>query len=521
MALGGGTWLTQNKKLPGTYINFVSKVRANVNMADRGYAAMPLELDWGIEGEVFTVENTDFQKNSMQIFGYDYSHEKLQPLRDLFKNLKTGYFYRINNGAVKASNDLATAKYGGIRGNDLTISIQKNIDDEEKYDVITYLNEYTNSHNSLVGTAQIAIAHTAQKSNVLTILDKQTISAWENLKDNDYVKFKRSGTLSEKVTANKPLEGGTNGSEISGLQYQEFLEKIEPYYFNILGCVSTEKTIQDLMIQFTKRLRDEVGAKFQCVVYNFLEKIEPYYFNILGCVSTEKTIQDLMIQFTKRLRDEVGAKFQCVVYNYENADYEGVISIKNSVTDEGKSPASLVYWVTGAEASCAVNASCTNKTYDGEYTINTNYKQTELEKAITNGMLMFHRVADNVDGDIVGDVNILRDINTFTSFSKEKNEDFSSNQVIRVLDQHAIDIARLFNKTYLGKEPNDDDGRMALWGDIVAYEKEMQRIRAITNFTSEDVPIPTMGQSKEIVLSEYTIQPVMCMEKLYMNIIVA
>lgn len=474
MALGGGTWLTQNKKLPGTYINFVSKVRANVNMADRGYAAMPLELDWGLEGEVFTVENADFQKNSMQIFGYDYSHEKLQPLRDLFKNLKTGYFYRINNGAVKASNDLATAKYGGIRGNDLTISIQKNIDDEEKYDVITYLNEYTNSHNSLVGTAQIAIAHTAQKSNVLTILDKQTISAWENLKDNDYVKFKRSGTLSEKVTANKPLEGGTNGSEISGLQYQEFLEKIEPYYFNILGCVSTEKTIQDLMIQFTKRLRDEVGAKFQCVVYN-----------------------------------------------YENADYEGVISIKNSVTDEGKSPASLVYWLTGAEASCAVNASCTNKTYDGEYTINTNYKQTELEKAITNGMLMFHRVADNVDGDIVGDVNILRDINTFTSFSKEKNEDFSSNQVIRVLDQHAIDIARLFNKTYLGKEPNDDDGRMALWGDIVAYEKEMQRIRAITNFTSEDVPIPTMGQSKEIVLSEYAIQPVMCMEKLYMNIIVA
>ena len=136
-------------------------------------------------------------------------------------------------------------------------------------------------------------------------------------------------------------------------------------------------------------------------------------------------------------------------------------------------------------------------------------------------MLIFHRVADNVDGDIVGDINILRDINTFTSFSKEKNEDFSSNQVIRVLDQHAIDIARLFNKTYLGKEPNDDEGRMALWGDIVAYEKEMQRIRAITNFKAEDVPIPTMGQSKETVLSEYAIQPVMCMEKLYMNIIVA
>lgn len=454
MALGGGTWLTQNKKLPGTYINFTSKVRASVNLADRGYGAMPLELDWGPEGEVFTVENEDFQKNSMKYFGYDYSDDKMKGLRDLFKNLKTGYFYRINNGAAKATCTLATAKYGGARGNDFVIALQTNIDNENQYDFTTYLKD--------------------PATGALTALDKQTVSSWDDIQDNDYVVFAREGDLSTAITAGTPLEGGSNGEDVSGLQYQEFLEKIEPYYFNILGCVSTDSEIQDLMVQFTKRLRDEVGAKFQCVLYN-----------------------------------------------YENADYEGVISIQNAVTDEGENLASLVYWVTGAEASCAVNASCTNKTYDGDFTVNTNYKQTELEKAITNGMLIFHRVADSVDGDIVGNVNILRDINTFTSFTKEKNEDFSSNQVIRVLDQHAIDIARLFNKTYLGKEPNDEEGRTALWGDIVAYEQEMQRIRAITNFSSDDVPIPTMGQSKETVLSEYAIQPVMCMEKLYMNIIIA
>lgn len=454
MALGGGTWLTQNKKLPGTYINFTSKVRASVNLADRGYAAMPLELDWGPEGEVFTVENEDFQKNSMKYFGYDYSHEKIKGLRDLFKNLKTGYFYRINNGAEKASCTLATAKYSGTRGNDLVIALQANIDNDDQYDITTYLKD--------------------PNTGTMTTLDKQTISSWDDVQDNDYVVFTREGDLSTATTAGTPLTEGSNGEDVTGLQYQEFLEKIEPYYFNILGCVSTESEIQDLMVQFTKRLRDEVGAKFQCVLYN-----------------------------------------------YENADYEGVISIQNAVTDEGENPASLVYWVTGAEASCAVNASCTNKTYDGDFTVNTNYKQTELENAITNGMLIFHRVADSVDSDIVGNVNILRDINTFTSFTKEKNEDFSSNQVIRVLDQHAIDIARLFNKTYLGKEPNDEEGRTALWGDIVAYEQEMQRIRAITNFSSDDVPVPTMGQSKETVLSEYAIQPVMCMEKLYMNIIIS
>lgn len=454
MALGGGTWLTQNKKLPGTYINFTSKVRASVNLADRGYAAMPLELDWGPEGEVFTVENEDFQKNSMKYFGYDYSHDKIKGLRDLFKNLKTGYFYRINNGAAKASCTLATAKYSGTRGNDLVIALQANIDNDDQYDITTYLKD--------------------PDTGTMTVLDKQTISSWDDVQDNDYVVFTREEDLSTATTAGTPLTEGSNGEDVTGLQYQEFLEKIEPYYFNILGCVSTEEEIQDLMVQFTKRLRDEVGAKFQCVLYG-----------------------------------------------YENADYEGVISIQNAVTDSGENPASLVYWVTGAEASCAVNASCTNKTYDGDFTVNTNYKQTELENAITNGMLIFHRVADSVDGDIVGNINILRDINTFTSFTKEKNEDFSSNQVIRVLDQHAIDIARLFNRTYLGKEPNDEEGRTALWGDIVAYEQEMQRIRAITNFSSDDVPIPTMGQSKETVLSEYAIQPVMCMEKLYMNIIIA
>jgi len=450
MALGGGTWLTQNKKLPGTYINFVSKVRATVNMADRGYVAMPVELDWGPEDEIFAVTNEDFQKESMKYFGYDYSADEIQGIRELFLNAKTVYFYRLSNGAAKASNDLATAKHGGTRGNALSVAVEAVVDNDGYYSVTTYLND----------------------GDTVTALDKQTGKTWVDIEDNDYVTFTATGDFT--AAAATPLTGGTAGSAVTAAQYQAFLDKIEKYYFNILACVSTEKTIQQLMATFTKRMRDEVGSKFQTVLYN-----------------------------------------------YENADYEGVISVKNKVTDDGAVESSLVYWVAGAEASCAVNASCTNKTYDGDYTVFTDYKQSELEKAITDGMLIFHRVTDAVDGDVVGDVNILRDINTFTSFTKEKNEDFSSNQVMRVLDQHAIDIARLFNKTYLGKEPNDDEGRQALWGDIVAYEKEMQRIRAITNFNADDVPIPTMGNSKEVVLSDYAIQPVMCMEKLYMTIYIA
>ena len=51
MALGGGTFLVQNTKLPGAYINFVSKAAATATLSERGIATMPLELDWGRKGK--------------------------------------------------------------------------------------------------------------------------------------------------------------------------------------------------------------------------------------------------------------------------------------------------------------------------------------------------------------------------------------------------------------------------------------------------------------------------------------
>ena len=105
----------------------------------------------------------------------------------------------------------------------------------------------------------------------------------------------------------------------------------------------------------------------------------------------------------------------------------------------------------------------TNKTYDGDFTIFVDYKQSQLETAIKDGEFTFHKVGDNV--------NVLEDINSFTSITKDKNEDFQSNQVMRVLDQVANDIAVLFNNQYLGKVQNNDDGRISFWSDLVISNK--------------------------------------------------
>lgn len=434
MALGGGTFVAMNKVLPGAYINFVSLASASATLSDRGIATMPLELDWGIEGEVFEVTNADFQKNSLTIFGYAYDHEKLKGLRDLFKNIRTLYAYRLNGGGTKASNAYAEAKCGGVRGNDLKTVIQKNADDESKFDVKTYL-----------GT---------------NLVDTQTVASVTELVANDFVTFKEDMLL--EATAGVALSGGTNGT-VGGTAHQTYLDKIEGYSFNALGVVTTEDEIKTLYANFEKRLREEVGVKFQTVVYQ------------------------------------------------KAADYEGSINVKNKTTDEGWSEACLVYWVTGITAGCAVNKSNTNKIYDGEFSVDVDYTQAELANAIKSGEFVLHRVGS--------DIRVLEDVNSLVTTSDTKGDVFKDNQTIRVIDQIANDDAVLFATKYLGVVPNDNAGRISLWADIVKHREQLQDIRAIENFTDENVTV-AMGNTKKEVVITNMVEPIGSMTRLYMTVTV-
>ncbi len=434
MALGGGTFTTQNKVLPGAYTNFVSLASASATLSDRGIATMPLELDWGVEGEVFEVTNADFQKNTMKIFGYSYDHDKMKGLRDLFRNIQTLYAYRLNGGGTKASNTLATAKFGGVRGNDLKITVQTNVDNETLYDVKTIL-----------GT---------------TIVDTQTVSEASKLVENDYVTFKTNATLT--LSAGLPLEGGTN-STVDGTAHQTYLDKIESYSFNAIGVVTTEDTIKSLYENFCKRLREEMGAKFQVVIYQ------------------------------------------------KAADFEGVINLENKVTDKNQSEACLVYWVTGIAAGCAINKSNTNRIYDGEFTVDTDYTQTELIQSIQSGEFVLHKVGS--------DVRVLEDINSLVTTTDTKGDVFKDNQTIRVIDQKANDTAVLFNTKYLGSIPNDAAGRISFWSDLVKLSEEMQNIRAIENFSDADITVE-QGDTKKSVVVNDAITPINAMTKLYMTTVI-
>ena len=436
MALGGGTFTMQNKILPGSYINFVSAAKASASLSDRGIATMPLELDWGVDNAIFEVTPGDFQKNSMKIFGYSFTDPKMAGLRDLFMNVRKVFCYKLTSGGVKAQNTYCTAKYCGVRGNDLKTVITTNADDPESKDI-----------KVLMGTA--------------IVFEQLGVKNTDDLLPCDYVDWK--GSVALELTASLPLTEGTNG-EVNGEAHQAYLDKIESYAVNTMGVVTDDPSTKKLYAAFVKRMRDQVGAKFQCVLYN------------------------------------------------QAADYEGVINVASKAVGSA-SAADLVYWVTGAEAACAINKSLLNAKYDGEFTVDTDKTQSELETSISKGEFVFHNVN--------GEVRVLSDLNSFVSDTPEKSvEIFGENQVVRVMDQIANDIALMFNNRYLGKVPNDAEGRISLWNDIVKHHEQLQDIRAIENFSADDVTVD-QGDKKNSVVVTDAITAVVSMAKLYMTVTVA
>lgn len=437
MALGGGTFLVQNKILPGAYLNFVSVAQASATLSERGVATLPLALDWGPENQMFTVELDEFLKDSQRIFGYAYTAAELRPLREVFKHAKTLHCFRLNQGGKKAANTLATAKYPGSRGNALRLVITENensTENEPLFDVATYL-----------GDVQV---------------DKQlNIAALSDLQPNPYLDWLPEAELT--LTAGAPLTGGENG-QVLDAAYQTYLDQAENYTYNAMGCLAADKLVKELFVAYNKRMRDEVGKKCQLVLFNQL------------------------------------------------ADYEGVVSVENGLAAD-KESAALVAWVTGVLAGTAVNKSATNMTYDGEYAVDADYTQKQLEKGLQEGSWLFHQVD--------GKVTVLRDINTFVSITDEKSADFSSNQTVRVLDQVANDIALLFAQKYLGKVPNDAAGRISLWNDIVKHHQELQDIRAIEDFSPENVQVQRGDSKKAVLVTDY-VTPVNAMEQLYMTVYV-
>ena len=455
--LGGGIFITQDKILPGAYINVVSTSKATSSVGARGMVAIPLPLNADTAGEVIKITNVEYLQSPDTILGSDLPENTTRTLNEVFKHATTAYIFNTYSdkgtpAIVKFTLDGTTPTTGLVITGDTT--------------TVTQLGQMTVDSKTL--------------SSLFTLDINGEATDWE---DDSATVIPSGATITLTSITNAPLDAAVKTA----------LESIGG---------ATELTVTD-----------GVSAISEPTVNDICLALESYEFNVLAAYTNEPEDVKSYIQNIKLWRDTYGKKCQLVVYNQTGADvdYEGIINVVSTVSDAGADPHALVAWVAGAEAGCEVNASCTNMKYDGNYSVICNKSQSALEDCIKNGEFVFHLV--------YGDVCVLEDINSLTTTSVEKGDDFKNNQTIRVVDQIANDIAKLFNTKYLGKIPNDSSGRISLWADIVKHHNQLQTIRAIQNFDSANVTVE-QGETKKSIVVNDVVNPVNAMSHLYMTIVV-
>ena len=447
--MSGGIWTSQNKPLPGVYINVKSQGSVSANVGDRGRVAIAEPLSWG---PTRTVHEITPGEDVTPFIGYDITSEKALFLREMMKGSDTTpgpsriLLYRPEGtGGVKASATIGqltvTALYTGIRGNDITVVVSEEPDAGGSY------------------TVKTVIDGTEKDSQTITDLSKLVANAW--------VSFSGTGTTVEE-TAGTALTGGTDPT-VAAADYAAFLTAIEPYQFDILVYDGTDATTIQAFAAFAQRVSNSIGKKCQAV-----------------------------------MAGETAAA----------SNSEFVIAVNNGVTlTDGTqlTAQQAAWWLGGAEAGAMYNDSLTYAQYPGALEANPKLTEDQAAEAVQSGKICFI--------DTFGVVKVCTDINTLTTFTPEKGQEFSKNRIMRVLMQFCNDVYENFSSNYIGKTDNNENGRNLLKGWIIGYLNEMQANNGIQNFTAEDVTV-LPGNSVDSVVINAAVQPVDSIEKIYMTVTV-
>ena len=327
-----------------------------------------------------------------------------------------------------------------------------------------------------------------------------------------YINFvnatKATATVGDRGTVAIALPLNVASGTVIDITRSEFVKECKTF-FNCEYDDEKVKPLREIFCHASRVYVYDLGE--DGTVSNALVALEPYDFNIICAYTDEVSDVSQYMTMVKSWRDDMGKKCQVVVYNQDKPDHEGIINVISTVSDEGSEQFALVAWVAGAEAGCKINESCTNMKYDGEYSIVVNKTQKQLEDCIKAGQFAFHNV--------YGDIRVLEDITSLTTTTVDKGEDFKSNQTMRVVDQIANDIAKLFNTKYLGKIPNDKSGRVSLWADIVSHHRQLEEIRAIENFDASLLTVE-QGSTKKAVVVNDVVTVVNAMAQLYMTVVI-
>jgi len=293
-----------------------------------------------------------------------------------------------------------------------------------------------------------------------TIVDVQRVNDATALQTNDFITF---NATSLTPIAGLRLDGGTSGGATTA-DYVRYFRELETHDFECMALPVEDESIKTLGVAYIHRMRDEEGKKCQLVV--------------------------------------AGVK----------ADHEAVINVRNGVILEDGIPVAphqATAWVAGATAGANVNESNTYAVYEGAEDVTNRLQNTDVIRALENGEFLF--VEHN------GRIVVEQDINSLTTFTLERNQAFSKNRVMRVLDSISNNVRHMFADNFIGRVTNDENGRNVFRSALIEYINSLQILGAVENFEVDDVQVEA-GNDKDSVVAHLNVQPTDAMEKLYMKV---
>lgn len=553
--MAGGTWIDQNKVRPGVYINYKSSPQALSTMGERGTVAIARQLSWGEVGKLIAIEDPSDCATKL---GYSSTADEMLFIRQILlgsnrtNGAKKVLVWRLDcAGASKASALLGTetgaakaeARYVGTRGNDISI-------------VVTAVN---NSENTPVGYA----IQTLLAGKVVESVTVKQDATGNQIESNSYVVF--SGGAIKDGTY--PLTGGGDGNvnkdakaasvtgtkemfltTVTCLQKGEFGNRLTAEVETVGAGNSRCNVYLDDDLTNPIESFDGIGSnseksgKYVHVNYNganvekakgrltggsdgttpdtaiydaFFTALKTTAFDVLIYDGKDATLKSTFANFVKDQSNDEGKRCQCVLSEYV-ADNECIISCASqSVTlDTGAvlKPEQLTWWVGGASAGANVNESLTYSCYPGAVDIEPKLTRSEQEAQIEGGNFALISQFDKIQ--------VLTDINSFTTFSVEKGKAFRKNRVVRTVFGLCNDIYKTFALYYIGAVHNDEEGRKALKAEILNLMLKYQGNRALQNVVVDDVTV-NKGVDSDAVVIEINCQPVDSIEKIYINITIS
>lgn len=481
--MAGGTFNPKiDKILPGTYINYENGKPDELGASERGICLLPLiGADYGPEGEIIEISNR-FPNGQRAKLGHDIydDHPIMFLIRQAIENAVTVKCWIPKQGAKAMAEPLASP----IVDPDASDSTPESGSDDPETDpvpivppVSTGLTAEAKYGGSRGNDLSFSIlANPTGGYDVSIFLGKDEMEAFEGLavvedlilEDSDYITFGGSGPLPE--TAGTVLSGGTDG-----------------------------ETTNDDMIAFAEAMDN---IKFTTLA-----------FPVTGHRTSQTDNTELLEAIVSKiihLRDDCGKYVNAVLPEFA-ANHESIINITNGyILEDGTvvSPELAVAWVGGLTCSSTNVQSNTYVPVTNAVKVYKPKAHEKQEQAILDGEFFF--ITDDDDT-----VVICKDINSLVDFEKPKDESYSHNRIMRVIDTFCEAVRVEF-------PPNRFDNNTRGWdlmdGLGAALQKKFEDEGALQNVEKGDFAVDRSKSEADRTYFDVALHPVDSAEKLYFSV---